>query len=242
MRFKATIEYDGTDFHGWQRQLSVRTVQEEVESTLSQIANEAVTVIGSGRTDTGVHAAGQVAHFNVNKLDLSVERLLISANSLLPSDVKIVLLEEVTSIFHARFKAVSRTYRYRIEREFHPLRCRYCWSPKYDWDDLTIQNAALQLIGVHGFRSFCRERPGEEEYKCKIYRAEWKADRHGATFEIRADRYFHRMVRGIVGALYDVGRGQLAPDDFINLLENPISESNVTMAPPQGLTLMEVRY
>ena len=241
-RFKAIIEYDGTDFHGWQRQLNVRTVQEEIESALSQIVNESVTLFGSGRTDSGVHAVGQVAHVSIDSETLSRERLLYAVNSLLPSDVKCISLGAVDSDFHARFDAVSRSYRYHIEKTHHPLRCRYSWCPRQSWDDRPIQDAVKYLVGEYGFRSFCRKRPGEEHYRCEVFSAEWKIDSEGATFEICADRFFHRMVRGIVGALMDVGRGYFSVENFADLLENSTRESNITIAPPQGLTLVEVKY
>lgn len=247
-RFKVTIEYDGTDFHGWQRQPNVRTVQEEIEKALARILCTPTTCVGAGRTDAGVHATGQVAHFITGNPRLASNQLLMGVNSLLPHDVKLTSVEEVGNSFHARFSAISRRYCYRIVRRYRPLTRRYTWSPNYRWDDAIIHRTVELLMGEHSFRSFCRARPGEKDYICQIIEARWETtddpvqNDSGAIFHICADRFFHRMVRGLVHTLIDVGRGYLSPDDFRNLLEHPKRNGDVRMAPPQGLTLTEVKY
>ncbi|NQU04798.1 MAG: tRNA pseudouridine(38-40) synthase TruA [Calditrichaeota bacterium] len=240
-RLKLIIEYDGSAFHGWQRQPDVRTVQEDIERALSSILQSEITVIGAGRTDAGVHALGQVVHFSTgNQLDK--ENILSGTNSFLQDDVRILSVEEVTPDFHARRSAVNRSYMYRLSRELHPLERSYTWCPDCDWDDDLIKTAAESLVGSHSFMSFSHARPGEDEYICHVTQADWISDKNGADFRISANRFMHKMVRGIVGALIDVGRGNISWDEFNKLLNKPERNGATRVAKPQGLTLVEVVY
>ena len=205
-RFKLTIEYDGTDFYGWQSQPDVRTVQDELEAALRTIFQDRVVVYGAGRTDAGVHASGQVAHITLPRA-FSLPRLVRGLNSILPRDVKILNGVAVPPTFHARFSARSRTYVYRVLRCERPLLTRFAWCPGFDWDDAVIARAVEMLRGRHSFISFSRTRPGEEGYICDIFDASWETDPEGSWFRITADRFMHRMVRGLMGALIDLGRG-----------------------------------
>ncbi|MCF7810932.1 tRNA pseudouridine(38-40) synthase TruA [bacterium] len=240
-RLKLIIEYDGTDFHGWQRQPDVRTVQEDIEQALSSIMQAEITVIGAGRTDAGVHALGQVAHFSTAN-PLNKENIINGTNSFLHDDVRILSIEEVTPDFHARKSAVSRSYRYQLSREHRPLKRRYTWCPECDWDDDLIRATARMLIGSHSFMSFSHARPGEDEYICNVTQADWIPDKFGAEFHISANRFMHKMVRGIVGALIDVGRGYISSDEFERLLYQPERNGATRVAKPRGLTLVEVEY
>jgi tRNA pseudouridine38-40 synthase len=240
-RLKLIIEYDGTDFHGWQRQPDVRTVQEDIEQALSSILQAEITVIGAGRTDAGVHALGQVAHFSTDNM-LGVTNIINGANSLLREDVQILSIEEVTPDFHARKSAISRSYLYRLCREPRPLKRRYTWCPECDWDDDLIAAAVKMLIGSHSFMSFSHARPGEDEYICHITHADWISNKDGAEFHITGNRFMHKMVRGIVGALIDVGRGYMSQDEFNKLLNQPARNGAARVAQPQGLVLVEVKY
>lgn len=240
-RLKITVEYDGTDFHGWQRQQDVRTVQEDIEKALSRVLCEEVTLIGAGRTDTGVHALAQKAHFSTDN-PLGSDRILKGGNSLLKNDVRIRTIEEVPVDFHARYSAVSRSYIYRLLRRERPLANRYAWYPGCTWDDELIVETVKTLPGEHSFKSFSRARPGEDEYICSVMEARWEYDAENAAFHITADRFMHRMVRGLVGALLDVGRGYLSQDEFRRLLSEPEENGATRVAQPQGLTLLEVRY
>ena len=240
-RLKLTIEYDGTDFCGWQRQSNVRTVQQDLEEALSSVLCEDITIVGSGRTDAGVHAIGQVAHLATdNRLD--GERILKGANSLMKKDVRIWKIEDVPLSFHARYSAVSRSYRYLLLRRNRPLSRRYGWYPDCSWEDDAISKAVKLLIGEHSFKSFSRARPGEEKYICRVSEAKWEVDEDGATFYISADRFMHKMVRGLVGALVDLGRGYISIDDFIKLLNEPLRNGATRVAQPQGLVLVGVEY
>ncbi len=240
-RLKLTVEYDGSDFHGWQYQPDTRTVQCELEAALEQVLNEQTSIIGAGRTDAGVHSIGQVAHLDTTN-GLECERILLGVNSLLDGDVSVLSVEEVDGGFHARYSALSRRYRYRLIRLNHPLQRRYAWHPGCVWNDALIGEAVKFLPGRHSFRSFSQARPGESDYICNVIEARWEPNSDGATFEITADRFMHRMVRGLVGALIDLGRGYLTLDEFRRLLEEPTRNGDVRTAPARGLVLVEVRY
>jgi len=240
-RIKLTVEYDGTDFCGWQRQPNLRTVQEDLEVALSKVLQEPVTVIGAGRTDSGVHALAQVVHFDTGN-PLACENLIKGANSLLGRDVMILDMEEAPPTFHARFSAVSRSYRYRLIRRDRPLLRRYAWHPGYKWNDELVEQTVGLIVSEHSFMSFSHARPGETEYLCRVTEARWEADSDGSTFHITADRFMHKMVRGLVGALIDLGRGYYAMDGFRHLLEQPEKVGAVRTAPARGLVLVSVAY
>jgi tRNA pseudouridine38-40 synthase len=242
-RYKMVIEYDGTDFAGWQVQGGkIRTVQGVLEKAFGQILSQKVTVIGAGRTDAGVHALGQVAHARLVLKNITPGKLQLAVNSLLPHDVQVTAFEETHPRFHARFWARSRSYRYRIERSYHPLTRRYVWTPRYDWDDAIIARLVDHLPGRHSFRSFSLQRPDETGYISEVISAGWVADAMGATFTITADKFYHKMVRGLVGCLMEVGRGRLTEEVFLNLLNDPRQNGEVFVAPAQGLTLIRVDY
>ena len=240
-RIKIKLEYDGTDFHGWQRQPDLRTVQEDVEKALSSVLCEKITVIGAGRTDAGVHAVGQVAHFSTEN-SLDIVNIINGANSQLKKDLRIWDIEEVPASFHARFNAVSRSYRYQLLKWDRPLKRRFAWFPDCSWDDEVIREAVCLLAGEHSFKSFSHARPDEEEYICNVIEAAWEYDEDGSVFTIIADWFMHKLVRGIVGALIDVGRGYISFDEFRRLLEEPENNGATRVAQPQGLMLVEVGY
>ena len=252
-RLKLLIEYDGTDFSGWQFQPHRRTVQGELEQALSglippsldaiaQQGGEILSrIIGAGRTDAGVHALGQVAHVDI-KSNLPGEVILKGMNRLMQRDVRILAVDEAPPGFHARFSAKSRSYRYRLLHRDSALERRTAWAPKFKWDNGLIINALAHLAGEHSFKSFCRARPGENAYICRVFAASWESDDQSATFQITADRFLHAMVRGIVGALLDVGRGYRSIAGFRQLLDHPDRIGAVQTAPAQGLTLMRVEY
>ncbi len=241
-QLKLLIEYDGTEFSGWQFQLNVRTVQGEIEAALEKIFDSKITLYGSGRTDAGVHARGQIAHIYIENMKLSFEEIRMALNSFTGRDLNIAEVSEVREGFHARFSAKSRVYKYRIINRPDPLLLRYAWWTNRKWDDQLIIEAVKLLMGEHSFKSFCRARPGEEDYICEVYKAVWIPNSDGAIFEIEAVRFFHQMVRGIVGALIDVGRGYVSMQEFSDLIKNPTDNAQVLFAPSSGLVLDRVNY
>ncbi len=241
-RLKMLIEFDGTDFAGWQYQPGLRTVQGELEAALTKILGERTVVIGAGRTDSGVHARGMTAHFEARGRGLSSDRLRLAVNGEVGPDLLVRSIEPAPPRFHARFHARSRRYSYRVIDQPYPLWIRYAWFHRQPWDNRIIQQTLPMLLGAHSFRSFSRARPGETDYRCEVLKAEWTVVEGGAEFEIEADRFFHQMVRGLVRALIDVGRGHISPEQFRELLDYPTKNSAVRYAPPQGLILEEVIY
>jgi tRNA pseudouridine38-40 synthase len=241
---KLTIEYDGTEYLGWQSQPDGKTIQGVLEETLKQITGERVHVIGSGRTDAGVHALAQVAHFKTESpIDLnSLQRAL---NSLLPKDILIKRVEEVDRDFHAQKKARSKVYEYRILNQ--PLRSvfhrQYSWHLPQKLDEEAMSKAALFLIGEHDFSSFRSSGTPTKTPVRKVFRAEWKKDRGGILrFEIEANGFLKQMVRTIVGTLVEVGKGKISPEEFKEILRCKDRKRAGPTAPPHGLFLKEVKY
>jgi tRNA pseudouridine38-40 synthase len=238
---KLTIEYDGTDFVGWQIQENGRSVQAEIEQALDRILRERHSVIGSGRTDAGVHARAQVAHCRV-MMSVNIRELHHSLNSVLPDDIAITDIEEVPESFHARYSAVERRYKYFISEKRRPLYRRYDWWVKYALD-IDLMNRCADIIkGEHDFASFCRTKAEVNHHCCVVSNAIWTKDDHRWIFDIAADRFLHGMVRTLVGTMVDVGRGFLSLEDFFSILNERDRRAARMAAPPQGLFLWEVKY
>jgi tRNA pseudouridine38-40 synthase len=241
---KLTIQFDGTQYHGWQTQSRDRTVQQTVQDVLSQILNSPIKLHGSGRTDAGVHALGQVANFLTDS-DMDLKRLMKSVNSLLPQDIVVRKAEEVEPDFHARFSATSRLYWYLIWNfpESSPFYCRYSWHIMQPLDVPSMREAAQCLKGVNDFSSF--QGADREDVKpvreVKAVRFK-KAHRHMLIFEIQANAFLKHMVRNIVGTLAEVGKGKLTADEFRRVLEKRDRGLAGATAPAHGLFLKEVRY
>jgi len=242
VRLRLLIEYDGTDYAGWQRQPGDPTIQQTLEEVFERLLGIPISLIAAGRTDAGVHASGQVAHFDVETLRVPLDRLTIAANSFLPPAIRVLAAEPAAPDFHARYSATSRSYHYRIEHTLHPLRSRTSWTPMLPWDDTLAEEGVSLLFGRHDFRAFALYRPGELHYECVVTEAHWVADNDGVTFRITANRFLHKMVRGLVGSLFDLARGYYSPDDFRQLLERPVRCGAVRIAPAKGLTLVAVAY
>ncbi|MBN2586087.1 MAG: tRNA pseudouridine(38-40) synthase TruA, partial [Candidatus Fermentibacteraceae bacterium] len=195
VRIRLTIEYDGTDFLGWQIQPDSRTVQGEIEDVLRQLCSRKVPIIGSGRTDRGVHALGQVAHTDVN--DDELERVSSGLPAMLPDDIAVTAVEVAENTFHARYDAVSRLYRYRVEKEKHPLRCRYCHDlpPSRHPDTGAMKRAAQLSCGENSWKAMAKEGGSNTDWIVSVMEAEVSEDKAGWTFLIRANRFLRGMVR-----------------------------------------------
>lgn len=238
---KLLIEYDGTDFVGWQRQPNGRSVQEVIEKTLANLLQEEVDVIGSGRTDSGVHARGQVANFRSNST-MDIWQLQKGLSALLPEDVCIRQVEEVDFDFHSRYSAKSREYSYLITTKPTALRRRYSWFVKYKIDDTILNKCADLVLGTHDFQGFCKLDAGNEHYLSNVLRSKWKYQTDDIIYEIEANRFLYGMVRGLVGTMIDVARGYCDLDDFKSVLNEKNREKAGPTAPPHGLTLENVKY
>jgi tRNA pseudouridine38-40 synthase len=244
-RYKAIIEYDGTDFLGFQRQAQGCTVQAEVEAALGRIGWTGKAVLGAGRTDAGVHASGQVIAFDFD-WPHGDDDLLRALNANLPPDAAVKSLAAGAPDFHPRFQARGRRYRYSIYNApvRSPLAARYAW---HVWPPAlnvaAMQAASQRLIGRRDFSAFGTDPDGGDSTTRTVSKAEWSQAAGGwLYFEIQADAFLYRMVRSVVGALKKVGAGDLTPAEFGAILDSRDRSQCPPLAPPQGLCLMEVLY
>ncbi|MBW2591513.1 MAG: tRNA pseudouridine(38-40) synthase TruA, partial [Deltaproteobacteria bacterium] len=234
----------GTHYHGWQRQLTDRTVQGDIERALCKICNEKITLIGSGRTDAGVHALGQTANFR-SRSRLGADDFQRALNSLLGSDIVIRTCEVVAESFHARFDARSKIYNYRILNRKVPMAIghRYAWFIPLDLDLLAMQSAMVHLKGEHDFKAFEGTGSPRAHTVRNIYRIGLIEKKEGyLIFDIQANGFLRYMVRNIVGTLVDVGLGKTGADDVKNILMSRDRSRAGATAPPKGLFLMHVCY
>ena len=236
-----SIEYDGTDFLGWQIQPSGRTVQSELQAALKTILQTDTRVMAAGRTDTGVHARGQVVHFKTTT-SLACDRILKSLNSVLPSDICVHSVKEAPDQFHARFSAIGRRYLYRIIRRPSAIKRLYAWYVSYPVDVNTIQQACLPLIGHHDFTSFCQATSTADGTMCEIQALVWREHQEELYLYIEANRFLHHMVRTIVGTAIDIGRGRWEPTALADMLDARDRRAAGENAPPQGLCLEKIIY
>lgn len=238
---RIVIEYDGTEYSGWQRQAGDPTVQEAIESALTELLREAVSVTGAGRTDAGVHARGQVANFHTNTL-MECGQLGRGLNALLKNDITVLKCEEVPASFHSRFDAVARRYGYTIAIVPTALERGRVWYLRYPLDPKLMQEAAASIIGRHDFTSYCRSGSDVRHHLCHVHEASWTPFGGRLVFSIRADRFLHGMVRALVGTMVDVGRGFMSLPDYHLVLAGLDRTRAGPAAPPAGLVLEEVYY
>ena len=240
---KLTIEYDGTGYHGWQVQPNVGTVQGVIEGKLAQITGERVRLIASSRTDTGVHALGQVANFKTRS-SLDVRSFLKALNSLLPEDIRVRDVEEVDEDFHARFSAKRKVYEYRILNGEvpSPLYRHFAWFVPGRLDVTRMRKAAMKLVGRHDFSSFCSAGSMHKTLVREIYGIHVGRRRGLVVIRIEANAFLKQMVRNIVGTLVEVGRGKLSPPQFGAVLEARDRRKAGIAAPAKGLFLVEINY
>lgn len=241
-RYGATVEYDGTDFLGFQIQAKGRTVQGEIEKSLRRVTQTEIRIDGAGRTDTGVHAIGQVIAFNAQWRH-SLAKLLGALNATLPDDIVVSDLKIVDSTFHPRFSALSRSYSYTIMNEpwVRVLQRRYAYHVKQPLDMAAMNEASHYLLGSHDFASFGKPPVGENTIR-QVSQAEWSTSGNLLTFEITANAFLYRMVRTIVGTLVHVGLKQLAPNEIKSILEARDLARSAPPAPAHGLCLVQVTY
>lgn len=242
-RYRFILEYDGSQFFGWQRQLLKPTVQQALEDQLEFFAKHPVTIHGAGRTDTGVHATGQVAHADLN-YPHSPYRLQVALNHFLaPKGLSVVSCHEVDSNFHARFSAVHRCYQYRILNRVAPaVWDTKVWHVAKPLDANAMHEAAQQLVGTYDFSAF-RDSKCQSKSPIKTL-SQFDVRRYGDQIiaTIKAPSFLHHQVRIMIGTLKAVGIGALSLDEFINIRDIKDRTKAGVTAPPEGLTLMEVGY
>jgi len=240
--YKITVEYDGGNYSGWQLQPSGITCQGEIEKSLSKLGNgELIRVHGAGRTDSGVHAKGQVANFNLEKQWDCIE-LQNALNAHLNSDIKILDCQIVLDDFHSRFSAVKRSYSYRCSLKNSVHNRHYCWQIPFNININLLNNCSELVKGEHDFTSFCKNSDSKPHRLCTVFKAEWSQKDDSLFYTIEANRFLHHMVRYIVGTMMEVARGKLGINQFNSLIENPNREARVYKAPPRGLYLERIDY
>ena len=242
--FKLIIEYDGSRYHGWQRQKEDRSIQGEIEKALKKITAGSVTLIGSGRTDAGVHAQGQVANFKCDTR-LEPDALMNGLNSLLEGDIVIKVCEPVRASFHARYDARSKVYHYRILNRPLPAAIgrQYSWFIRKALNHEAMRAAIDLIIGRHDFKSFEGTGSARQHTTRHVYSAELTEQDSGLwVFQIEANGFLRYMVRNMIGTLVDVGLEKLTPHDFKRILDSKDRSQASATAPAQGLTLIKVNY
>jgi tRNA pseudouridine38-40 synthase len=243
MRVRAVVAYDGTDYGGFQRQANAPTIQGALEASLTQVTQETITVLAAGRTDAGVHAAGQVIALDTTWRH-GVVALQRALNAVLPADIAVRDVEQVEPDFHPRYDARSRHYRYTLYNApvRWPLERRYSLHVATPLDVDAMQQAARALVGEHDFAAFGRPHKQGGPTVRRMLMTEWGGIIPRLTFDIEANAFLYRMVRSIVGTLLLVGKGEMSVEEFVAVLASCNRDQAGTTAPPHGLCLMEVKY
>jgi tRNA pseudouridine38-40 synthase len=241
-RYALELAYRGTNYHGWQIQPNASSVQEEIEKRVSRLmGNIPVSLVGCGRTDTGVHASYYVLHFDVDK-ELDMSHLVYKLNKMLPDDISIFSAEQVTADFHARFSALSRTYHYFIHQKKNPFSLDSLHVVS-ELDFEAMNRAANYLLGKQDFTSFSKLHTDVKTNICTVSEAKWNQITENTWyFEIKADRFLRNMVRAVVGTLLEVGYGNLPESELLTIIESKDRGKAKLSVPAHGLFLVDIRY
>ncbi|NUM31796.1 MAG: tRNA pseudouridine(38-40) synthase TruA [Bacteroidetes bacterium] len=234
------ISFDGTAYHGWQKQKNAISVQQIIEQKLEILIGKKTETLGCGRTDTGVHARKFVLHFETIKKPS--KNFLYNLNSILPQDIAVLKISHVNSSFNARFSAKKREYRYFIHFEKNPflINKSTLLNKNPDFDKL---NKACEILKKYNdFASFSKKGSDNKTTICKIYEAKWVKKNKQYIFIIIADRFLRNMVRAITGTMLDIGYGKINIDDFVKIIESKDRKNSSTSAPPGGLYLWDIKY
>lgn len=240
-RYFLELAYKGTRYHGWQIQPNANTVQEEINKALATILRKEVETMGSGRTDTGVHGKQQFLHFDHSEA-LNKRDFLKKLNAVLPKDISIYDLLEVTPDAHARFDAEWRSYEYHISLRKDPFGEELSWQCFYRLDVKAMDEAAQLLLQHRDFECFSKVKTEVNHFECEIKTAYWEQKAHHLVFHITANRFLRGMVRAIVGTLVEVGTGKMELEGFRQVLESKDRQKAGSAAPPHGLFLSQVTY
>lgn len=243
MRYFLWLAYDGRNYHGWQIQPNGITVEEVVERCLTTLLRQPIDIVGAGRTDAGVNAAGMVAHFDVPVPLLRPDQLLHRLDRMLPHDIAAWRIEAVPPNAHARFSALWREYHYDVTLRKEPLLRHYAYHVPFTLDFQRMNEAARVLMTYEDFTSFAKVHTDVKTNICHVSEARWQEIAPGHwRFTIRADRFLRNMVRAIVGTLFDVGRGKLSIDDMRTVIERRNRQEAGESVPAAALTLYAVGY
>lgn len=240
-RYFLELAYKGTNYHGWQVQANSYTVQEEINKALSLILRCPIETMGSGRTDTGVHARQQYLHFDISSV-LNADDLLKRLNSVLPKDIAVYNLREVNRDAHARFSALSRSYKYYIALRKIPFEESLSWQCFRKLDLQKMNEASGILLTYRDFECFSRVKTEVNNFDCEIKEAFWEQNEEHLIFHITANRFLRGMVRAIVGTMVEIGAGKLDIEGFRSIIESKNRGKAGVSAPPEGLYLSSVIY
>jgi len=243
MNYKLTIQYDGTNYAGWQMQINALSIQQVISNAIEKILNEKINLIGSGRTDAGVHAFGQVANFRTEKF-LNEKSFQYSLNSVLPFDIAIKKVELVDESFHSRFDAKKRTYIYIFNKSKSPFYYLYSYNykPLFEYDIHKLNEISKIILGEHDFSSFCKKSSEVQNKVCNVSEIRWYRKNDFIFFLISADRFLHGMVRTIIGTLLVIAKNNYDEDKLKFILEMKDREIANESVPSKGLFLFKVRY
>ncbi|MDO5446408.1 MAG: tRNA pseudouridine(38-40) synthase TruA [Prevotellaceae bacterium] len=241
-RYFITLQYDGTNYHGWQVQPNGITVEECIEKALTTLCGETVDIVGAGRTDAGVHARKMVAHFDTER-DIDCQQLVYKLNRMLPKDIAILRVEPVDNDMHARFSAKSRTYHYYIHTRKDAFLRHYSCLITFPLDIEKMNEAAHVMKEYTDFGAFCKSHTDVKTTLCEIYEARFtQLSPYSYEFTITANRFLRNMVRAIVGTLVDVGRGRLTLDELRRVIEGKSRCDAGESMPANALFLDEIEY
>lgn len=243
-RYFIELQYDGSNFAGWQIQPNANTVQAEIENSISTITRQIIAVTGCGRTDAGVHARFFVAHFDSDLFfeKHEIELLVYKLNRFLPNSINILKIYPVKPEAHARFDAISRTYKYYLNTNKNPFIERHAWYFSGNFDFELMNETAELLFIFSDFTSFSKLHTQTKTNNCKVMHAKWTYENRTWVFSIKADRFLRNMVRAIVGTLLDVGRGHITPSEFVKIIEQKERQKAGQSVPAHGLFLEEIEY
>jgi tRNA pseudouridine38-40 synthase len=241
--YKLIVQYDGTNYAGWQMQQNAVSVQQKLIEAIETITKEKVNLIGSGRTDSGVHALGQVANFRIDK-ELDIFKFQYSLNSLLPNDISVVKVDKVNESFHARFDAKSRSYLYLFSRNKSPFYNKYSYQfysiEKFNFEYLN--GISKIILGEHDFTSFSKKNVELNDKNCIVSGIHWKKGKELSYFYITANRFLHGMVRTIIGTLLFAANNNLDEKYLSDVFEQKNRKEAEESVPAKGLFLFKVRY
>ncbi|WP_296638518.1 tRNA pseudouridine(38-40) synthase TruA [Polaribacter sp.] len=241
MRYFIALSYNGKNYHGWQIQPDVISVQEKLNSALSTILQKEITVVGAGRTDTGVHASEMYAHFDCTfRLETN---FAFKFNAILPKDIVVKNVFLVADDKHARFDAISRSYEYKIWLGRNPFLLDFAWQIHSQKPDVVVMNTAAKLLLEYtDFQTFSKVKTDVHTYNCNVTIAYWEQKGDELTFHITANRFLRNMVRAIVGTLLDVGFGKITVQDFKKIIESKNRGNAGLSVPAKGLFLTHINY
>ncbi|MBC8266528.1 MAG: tRNA pseudouridine(38-40) synthase TruA [Flavobacteriales bacterium] len=240
MRFFIELSFNGSNYHGWQIQPNANTIQAELNKALSTILNDAINVVGAGRTDAGVHAKQMFAHFDFEG-ELKTESLLTKLNGFLPNDIAILNIFSADKDAHARFDAISRTYKYYISNKKNPFNNNvYFYYKKLDIDAMNL--ACKYLLGKQDFTSFSKLHTQTHTNDCEVMIADWEKKNDCLVFTIKADRFLRNMVRAIVGTLLEVGEGKITKDKVKEITNKKDRSQAGVSVPAHALFLTNIEY